>query len=131
MSTDTSHVACCDCSKVQFVRIFRKPSIQRRIISFICNAEKTVWWVCLAKKNSGARWHNMEQDSNYVYCTVSITFVNVFMWCSVNDLQLNATKSKELILDFRKGRSRPAPTLHLQRQCGKDPLYEIPQCADL
>uniref|UniRef100_A0A3P9BJA6 Protein kinase domain-containing protein n=1 Tax=Maylandia zebra TaxID=106582 RepID=A0A3P9BJA6_9CICH len=37
-------------------------------------------------------------------------------WCSVNNLQLNTTKTKELILDFRKGRADPAP-LYIHGSC--------------
>lgn len=37
-------------------------------------------------------------------------------WCSENNLQLNTTKTKELILDFRKGRADPAP-LYIQGVC--------------
>ena len=37
-------------------------------------------------------------------------------WCSVNNLQLNTTKTKEIILDFRKGRADPAP-LYIHGDC--------------
>uniref|UniRef100_A0A1A8FSH0 Alkylated DNA repair protein AlkB homologue 8 N-terminal domain-containing protein n=1 Tax=Nothobranchius korthausae TaxID=1143690 RepID=A0A1A8FSH0_9TELE len=37
-------------------------------------------------------------------------------WCSVNNLQLNTTKTKERIFDFRKGRVDPAP-LYIHGNC--------------
>ena len=33
----------------------------------------------------------------------------LILWCSANNLLLNTTKTKELILDFRKSRADPAP----------------------
>ena len=33
----------------------------------------------------------------------------LILWCSANNLPLNTTKTKELILDFRKSRADPAP----------------------
>ena len=37
-------------------------------------------------------------------------------WCSANNLPLNTTKTKEIILDFRKGRADPA-TLYIHGDC--------------
>ncbi len=37
-------------------------------------------------------------------------------WCSANNLTLNTTKTKEIILDFRKHRADPAP-LYINGDC--------------
>ena len=37
--------------------------------------------------------------------------LNLTAWCSLNNLALNSSKTKELVLDFRRGREEPPPLL--------------------
>ena len=36
---------------------------------------------------------------------------NFVVWCQTNNLQLNTSKTKELVMDFRRDRPRPRPVL--------------------
>ncbi|TWW73111.1 hypothetical protein D4764_15G0005050 [Takifugu flavidus] len=47
-------------------------------------------------------------------------------WSRENLLQLNVTKTKEMVVDFRKSKSPSLPSLHQWEGCGNSPILQVP-----
>ncbi len=52
-------------------------------------------------------------------------------WCQDNCLSLNVSKTKELIVDFRKRQQRPYTPRMIRDPCGEGEQLQVPRCKNL
>ena len=50
------------------------------------------------------------------------------VWCQDNNISLNISKTKELIVDYRKWKAKHSPNLHQQDCSGAGCGLQVPQC---
>ncbi|KAL2089350.1 hypothetical protein ACEWY4_014038 [Coilia grayii] len=71
--------------------------------------------------------HISNNDETHYRSEVS----HLVKWCSENNLSLNAEKTKEIVVDFRRAYSQYAPPFHQRSCCGESKQHQVPRCEDL